>query len=59
MVATRSLAVSLIHYSRTFIARRSEELRDMDRRTRKVMTMNGALPPRANTSRLSAGKNGG
>ncbi len=45
-------AVSLMTYSAGIVEWTKEDLDVMDRRTRKPMTMNGMLHPRANVSRL-------
>ena len=46
-------------YAGAFIAWTRYELREIVRKTRKVLTINGALHPRANTSRLCVSRNGG
>ena len=46
-------AVCLVRYSGPFIKRTSDELRQMDQRTRKLMTMHKALHPRDDVDRRS------
>ena len=45
-------AVLLVRYSGPFLKRTREELKQMDQRTRKLMTMHKALHPRDNVDRL-------
>ena len=45
-------AVSLLRYSAAFIDWTRNELKEMDRQTRKIMNMNGALHPRDSVARL-------
>ena len=45
-------AVSLLRHSAPFVNWTKEEVREMDRMTRKTMTMNGALHPRDSVCRL-------
>ena len=45
-------AVPLIRYSGPFLRRTRDELKQMDQRTRKLMTMHMALHPRDNVDRL-------
>ena len=45
-------AVSLVRYSGPFLKRAREELRQIDQRTRKLMTMHKALHPRHDVDRL-------
>ena len=45
-------AVPLVRYSGPFLKRRREELKQMDQRTRKLMTMHKALHPRDDVDRL-------
>ena len=45
-------AVSLVRYSRPFLKWTRDELKQMDQRTRKLMTMHKALHPRDNVDRL-------
>ena len=45
-------AVSLVRYSGPFFNRTREELKQMDQRTRKLMTMHKALHPRDDVDRL-------
>ena len=53
-------AIGIIRYSAGIIDWNRKELRDMDVRTRKLMTLNGALHPRGNVGRLYLPrKNGG
>ena len=41
-----TLAVPLVRYSRTFMKRTREKLKQMDQRTRKLMTIHKSLHPR-------------
>ncbi len=50
--AINTWAMSLMRYSAGIVEWTKEDLDVMDRRTRKLMTMNGMLHPRANVSRL-------
>ncbi len=50
--ANNTWAVSLMRYSAGIVKWTKEDLDVMDRRMRKLMTMNGMLHPRANVSRL-------
>ena len=53
-------AVSLVRYSGPFLKWTRDELRQMDQRTRKLMTMHKALHPREDVDRLYVpGKEGG
>ena len=45
-------AVSVVRYSRPFVNWTSEELKQMDQRTRKLMTIHKALHPRNDVDRL-------
>ena len=45
-------AVPLVRYSRPFLKWTREELKQMDQRTRKLMTMHKALHPRHDVDRL-------
>ena len=45
-------AVSLIRYSAAFVSLRKSELHAVDRKTRKVFTMYGALHPKSDVDRL-------
>ena len=45
-------AVPLVRYSGPFLKGTRDELKQMDQRTRKLMTMNKALHPRDNVDRL-------
>ena len=49
--AINTWAISLIRYTAGIVDWNQEELQQMDRKTRKVMTMNGALHPRADVAR--------
>ena len=58
--AINTWVVSLIRYGAGIIKWRKDELESMDRRTRKLMTMNKELHPRSDVARLYVGrKNGG
>ena len=50
--AVNTWAVSLLRYGAAFVSWTREELRDMDRKTRKMMNMNNALHPRDSVVRL-------
>ena len=50
--AINAWAVSLLRHSAPFVNWTKEEVREMDRMTRKTMTMNGALHPRDSVCRL-------
>ena len=50
--AINTWAVSLLRYSAPFVNWTKEEVREMDRMTRKTMTMNAALHPRDSVCRL-------
>ena len=45
-------AVSLIRYSAAFVSWRKSELQAIDRKTRKLFTMYGALYPKSDVGRL-------
>ena len=45
-------AVSLLRYSSAFVSWRKNELQAIDRKTRKLFTINGALHPKLNVDRL-------
>ena len=45
-------AVSLVRYSRPFLKWTRDELKQMDQRTKKLMTMHNALHPREDVDRL-------
>ena len=57
--AINSWAVSLIRYGAGIIKWRKDELESMDRRTRKLMTMNKELHPRSDVARLYVGRKKG
>ena len=50
--ASNTWVVSLLRHSAPFVNWTKEEVREMDRMTRKTMTMNGALHPRDSVCRL-------
>ena len=50
--AINSWAVSLLRYSGRIVNWTKSELAELDRRTRKLLTIHGALHPRSNVSRL-------
>ena len=50
--AINTWAVSLVRYSAAFIGWTHTELEGLDRKTRKLMTMHGALHPRSDIDRL-------
>ena len=45
-------AVSLVRYSAAFVSCRKSELQVIDRKTRKFITMYGALHPKSDVDRL-------
>ena len=45
-------AVSLLRYSATFVSWRKSELQAIDRKTRKLFTIYGALHPKSDVDRL-------
>ena len=45
-------AVSLLRYSAAFVSRRKSELQAIDRKTRKLFTIYGALHPKSDVDRL-------
>ena len=57
--AINTWVVSLIRYGTGITKWRKEELESMDRRTRKVMTMNKELHPRNDLARLYVGRKQG
>ena len=52
VTAINSRAVSIIRYGAGIIDWNIAELREMDRKTRKYLTINGAHHPKANVDRL-------
>ena len=46
------MAVSLLRYSASFVSGRKSELQAVDRKTRKLFTIYGALHPKAHIDRL-------
>ena len=52
-------AVSLIRYSVTFVSWRKSELQAIDRKTRKLFTMYGALHPKSDVDRSCIPRKGG
>eukprot|EP00117_Sycon_ciliatum_P020275 scpid110149/ scgid18105/ len=52
ITAINTWAVALIWYSAGMLAWTQDELKSTDRRTRKLMTMHGALHPRADVARM-------
>ena len=60
ITAINTWAVALIRYSAGVLAWTQDELKTGDRKTRKLLTMHGALHPRADVDRLYVSrKNGG
>ena len=57
--AINTWAVAVLRYSGGILDWNKDELQNMDRKTRKIMTMNGALHPRANVARLYLARNEG
>ena len=52
-------AISLLRYSAIFLYWTGAELDQMDRRTRKLMTMHGALNPKSDVARIYLSRKGG
>ena len=52
VAGTNAWAVGIIRYSAGILDWNKKELKDMDIKTRKIMTLNGALHPRSDVSRL-------
>ena len=52
-------AISLLRYSAAFLDWTAAELEQMDRRTRKLMTMHRALNPNSDVARIYLSKKGG
>ena len=50
--AINTWAVSLLRYGAGILNWRKDEVTEIDRRTRKLMTMNGAFDPKSDVSRL-------
>lgn len=50
--AINTWAISLLRYSAAFLDWTKEEVQDLDRRTRKLMTMHKALHPKSDVDRL-------
>ena len=59
MKAINARAVSIVRYGASIINWTKTELRSMDRKTRKLLTIYGVLHPRANTDRLYIKRDGG
>ena len=59
MSALNSWAVAVVRYSAGIVDWNKDELSRMDIRTRKLLTMNGALHPRSNVGRLYIPRNEG
>ena len=57
--AINTWAVSVVRYSAPFLDWRKEEIQELDRRTRKLMTMHKALHPKSNVDRLYISQNEG
>ena len=57
--AINTWAVAVLRYSGGVLDWNKDELQNMDRKTRKIMTMNRALHPRANVARLYPARNEG
>ena len=52
-------AVSLLRYSAAFVSWRKSELQALDRKTRKLFTIYGALNPKSDVDRLYIPRKGG
>ena len=50
--AINAWAISVVRYSGRIVDWTVDELKEADRKTRKLLTLNGALHPRSNTNRL-------
>ena len=57
--AINTWAVSVVRYSAPFLDWRKEEIQELDRRIRKLMTMHKALHPKSNVDRLYISRNEG
>ena len=59
-MAMNTCAVSILRYGAGILKWNQNELQEMDRKTRKLMTMNKELHPRSDVARLYVSrKNGG
>ena len=56
---TNTWAVPLVRYPGPFLKWTREELKQIDQRTRKLMTMHKALHPREDVNRLYVSRKGG
>lgn len=59
IVAINSFAVPVIEYGMGIVDWTEKELKDLDRKTRKILTMNNQLHPRADVSRLYVSRKDG
>ena len=59
MLAINTWAVAVIRYVAGIIDWNTGELKQVDRKTRKIMTMNGALHPKSDIDRLYLGRKNG
>ncbi|CAG7827145.1 unnamed protein product [Allacma fusca] len=59
ITAVGTLAVPVIEYSFGLVDWTKEEITHLDRRTRKILTMNGALHPKADVDRLYVSRKDG
>ena len=50
--AINTWAVSVVRYSGGVVDWTVDELKEADRKTKKLLTLNGALHPKSNTDRL-------
>ena len=57
--AINTWAVSVVRYSAPFLDWRKQEIQELDRRTRKLMTMHKVLHPKSNVDRLYISRNEG
>ena len=53
IMAVNIWAVAILRYSTGVIDWKSEELKELDRKTRKTMSLYGALHPKSDVDRLS------
>ena len=51
-IAINIWAVAILRYGAGIIERRAEELKDMDRKTRKLLTIHKSLHPKSDVDRL-------
>jgi len=59
IIGINTWAVSLLRYSAAFFDWTKAEVEQLDRRTKKIMTMHNGLPPKSNVDRLYLPKKDG